>query len=212
MLTGLLYNKPDDHLQFLGDCINSAKKISNLKWDTFLDHNKNPLPAIPRTTDGPIRSESFGLSDEPVFPTFETEPVIEMKIQTKLPAIRKDSEHEAESIDIIDDQTVNETLVKDKSEEPVKENLFKNQNVIFVLGKVIITGIAQFSQMVQHICSCCLLFVTPLLCVVIFRWARVREGNTMCKDCGTFWTRASFSWRTFERRSHQKLRKSCFDC
>ena len=136
MLTGLLHNKPDDHLQFLGDCINSARNIPNLKWDSFLDHSKKPLPAIPKTTDGPIRSESFGLSDEPVFPTFKTEPVLEMKIQTKLPAIRKDSKQQEDSNDAVDDETTNEIFVKDDIDISAKENLFKNQNVVFVLGKI----------------------------------------------------------------------------
>ena len=137
MLTGLLYNKPDDHLQFLGDCINSAKTIPNLKWDTFLDHSKKPLPAIPKTTDGPIRSESFGLSDESVFPTFKTEPVLEMKIQTKLPAIGADSGQQEDGNDAIDKVAVNAIfVVKDDIDTPVKENLFKNQTVVFVLGKM----------------------------------------------------------------------------
>ncbi|XP_028408341.1 adenylate kinase isoenzyme 5-like [Dendronephthya gigantea] len=136
MLTGLLYNKPDDHLQFLGDCINSAKQIPNLKWDSFLDHSKKPLPAIPRASDGPIRSESFGLSDEPVFPTFKTEPVLEMKLQTKLPAIRKDSEDDVpvESNHISYEQTVNEHFLNGESGLQFKENQFTNQTVIFVLG------------------------------------------------------------------------------
>jgi hypothetical protein len=137
MLTGLLYNKPADHLQFLGECINSAKEIESLKWDTFLDRSKKPLPAIPRTTDGPIRSETFGLSDEPVFPTFETEPILEMKIQSKLPGIRKDSAHDSDDVD--NDQTIKETLPQTQSEgSPTQQDLFKNQNVIFVLGKIIL--------------------------------------------------------------------------
>lgn len=138
MLTGLLYNKPDDHLQFLGDCINSARNIPNLKWDTFLDHSKKPLPAIPKTTDGPIRSESFGLSDEPVFPTFKTEPVLEMKIQTKLPAIGTDNKLQEDSNDAVDDETMNEIFVKDRMDMSAKENLFKNQTVVFVLGKIML--------------------------------------------------------------------------
>ena len=138
MLTGLLYNKPDDHLQFLGDCINSAKNIPNLKWDTFLDHSKKPLPAIPKTTDGPIRSESFGLSNETVFPTFETEPVLEMKLQTKLPAIRNNSKQSDDLIDG-DASIINESFNKNNNttDVPVKQNLFKDQTVIFVLGKMI---------------------------------------------------------------------------
>ncbi|CAB3983276.1 adenylate kinase isoenzyme 5-like [Paramuricea clavata] len=148
MLTGLLFNKPDDHLQFLGDCINSAKQIENLKWDTFLDHSKKPLPAIPKTTDGPIRSEGFGLSDEPVFPTFETEPILEMKIQTKLPSIRMDSEHASYYVGV--DEATNETVVKEGSEVPVKENLFKNQTIIFVLGGPGSGKGTQCARIVEH--------------------------------------------------------------
>lgn len=136
MLTGLLYNKPDDHLQFLGDCINSAKKIPSLKWDSFLDHSKKPLPAIPRVSDGPIRSESFGLSDEPAFPTFKTEPVLEMKLQTKLPAIRKDNKDDVpvNSNNNSYHGSINEYSVKEES----GLTLFTNQTVIFVLGELIV--------------------------------------------------------------------------
>ena len=136
MLTGLLYNKPADHLQFLGECINSAREIENLKWDTFLNHNKAPLPAIPKTTDGPIRSESFGLSDEPVFPTFETEPILEMKIQTKLPGIKKDNGYDTN--DVANDE-IKTTVVPNGSEgSSRKQDLFKNQTVVFVLGKIVL--------------------------------------------------------------------------
>ena len=135
MLTGLLYNKPEDHLQFLGECINSARTLPNLTWDTFLDHSRKPLPAIPKANDGPIRSEGFGLTDEPLFTTrtFETEPLLEMKIQTKLPSITKDIEHVEDNIGV--DVTINKSLVKEEYALPGQDDSFKKQIVIFVLGK-----------------------------------------------------------------------------
>ena len=140
MLTGLLYNKPEDHLKFLGECIDSAKNLPNLKWDTFVDLSKKPLPAIPKAHNGPIRSESYDL-DEPLFPskTFPTQPIVEMKIQTKLPPIKHENDIEdpldnnndypnGEKIDVADD-------VDNKDTELLWEKQFDKQRVIFVLGK-----------------------------------------------------------------------------
>lgn len=139
MLTGLLYNKPEDHLKFLGECIDSAKNLPNLKWDTFVDLSKKPLPAIPKAHNGPIRSESYDL-DEPLFPskTFPTQPIVEMKIQTKLPPIKHENDIEdpldnnndypnGEKIDVADD-------VDKKDTELLWEKQFDKQRVIFVLG------------------------------------------------------------------------------
>ena len=79
MLTGLLYHKPEDHLAFLENCISLAKTEKDIKWNSFLDVSKKPLPPIPKT-DGPIKSEA---GDE--IRTFTTEP--EMKQKQPLPPI-----------------------------------------------------------------------------------------------------------------------------
>lgn len=138
MLTGLLYNKPKDHLQFLGECINSAKTNPNIKWDTFLDLNKKPLPAIPKTTDGPIRSESYSLQEPSLEQkTFPTEPVLEMKIQTKLPAIKKGNGNSMDSVDSLDGDVTTEKHISTNGGDddmPFQLKQFEKQRVIFVLG------------------------------------------------------------------------------
>lgn len=148
MLTGLLYNKPKDHLQFLGDCINAAKSTENIKWDTFL--GKKPLPPISKVNDGPIRSESFGFSDEPVIPTFETEPILEMKLKTKLPSIGQDRENKSSDLDNVDEIMIdNDNDVEDFIEKEAflhkmalekEAGSFKNQTIIFVLGMITISN------------------------------------------------------------------------
>lgn len=139
MLTGLLYNKPKDHLQFLGECISSAKTNPNIKWDTFLDLNKKPLPAIPKTTDGPIRSESYSLQEPSLEQkTFPTEPVLEMKIQTKLPAIKKGNGNSMDSVDSLDGDVTTEKHISTNGGDddmPFQLKQFEKQRVIFVLGK-----------------------------------------------------------------------------
>lgn len=52
MMTALMYEKPNDHIKFLEDCLQKAKVEDKVRWHTFLD----PLPDIPKT-QGKIHSE-----------------------------------------------------------------------------------------------------------------------------------------------------------
>ncbi|XP_078605176.1 uncharacterized protein LOC144878458 isoform X3 [Branchiostoma floridae x Branchiostoma japonicum] len=57
ILTGLMYNRPEDHISYIEDCLQQAKQsdIQNLRWDSFV--RDKALPPIP-TYDG-TRSTTF---------------------------------------------------------------------------------------------------------------------------------------------------------
>lgn len=121
MLTGLLYHKPEDHLAFLENCISLAKTEKDIKWNTFLDVSKKPLPPIPKT-DGPIKSEA---GDE--VRTFTTEP--ELKTRQPLPPISG----QRPSIDD-DEKDLTETNILTSESEEELEVEFSGQRIVFVLG------------------------------------------------------------------------------
>lgn len=122
MLTGLLYHKPEDHLAFLENCISLAKTEKDIKWNTFLDLSKKPLPPIPKT-DGPIKSEA---GDD--VRTFATEP--EMKVKQPLPPINVSAPRP--SIDSDRELTEKNILTSESEEEEEVE--FSGQRIVFVLG------------------------------------------------------------------------------
>lgn len=123
MLTGLLYHKPEDHLAFLENCISLAKTEKDIKWNSFLDVSKKPLPPIPKT-DGPIKSEA---GDE--IRTFTTEP--EMKQKQPLPPINGAAHP---SIDEDDKELTEKNILTSESDEEVDVE-FSGQRIVFVLGK-----------------------------------------------------------------------------
>ncbi|KAJ7339397.1 hypothetical protein OS493_005792 [Desmophyllum pertusum] len=118
MLTGLLYHKPEDHLAFLENCLSLAKSEKDIRWNSFLDLSKKPLPPIPKA-DGPIKSES---GDE--IRTFTTE--AEMKQKSPLPPISRPS------IDDDDKELTERNILTDSEEEVEVE--FSGQRIVYVLG------------------------------------------------------------------------------
>ena len=124
MLTGLLYNKPKDHLAFLENCISLAKTEKDIKWNTFLDAHKKPLPPIPKA-DGRIKSEAT--TDE--VRTFATEP--EMKVKQPLPPINMSGPRV--SIDS-DKELTEKNILTSESEEEIDME-FSGQRIVFVLGE-----------------------------------------------------------------------------
>lgn len=123
MLTGLLYHKPKDPLAFLENCISLAKTGKDIKWNTFLDVSKKPLPPIPKT-DGPIKAEAA--VDE--VRTFATEP--EMKVKQPLPPINLSGARV--SVDS-DKELTEKNILTSESEEEVEVE-FSGQRIVFVLG------------------------------------------------------------------------------
>lgn len=121
MLTGLLYHKPEDHLAFLESCLSLAKTEKDIKWNTFLDLSKKPLPPIPKA-DGPIKSEA---GDD--VRTFPTEP--EMKVRQPLPPISGSRP----SIDDDEKELTERNILTSDSEEEVEVE-FSGQRIVFVLG------------------------------------------------------------------------------
>ena len=124
MLTGLLYHKPKDPLAFLENCISLAKTGKDIKWNTFLDVSKKPLPPIPKT-DGPIKAEAA--VDE--VRTFATEP--EMKVKQPLPPINLSGARV--SVDS-DKELTEKNILTSESEEEVEVE-FSGQRIVFVLGE-----------------------------------------------------------------------------
>ena len=124
MLTGLLYNKPEDPLAFLEGCISLAKeKGADIKWNTFLDLNKKPLPPIPKM-DGAIKSEGGEIA------TFATEPGAEIKNRIPLPPIGAN-----QHIDDDDKELQEKNIVTSGSESEEEEEVeFSGQRIVFVLG------------------------------------------------------------------------------
>lgn len=128
MLTGLLYHKPEDHLAYLEQCISVAKnEKNNIKWNTFLDLDKKPLPPIPKG-EGPLRAEGQDLH------TFQTEPGAEIKNKPPLPPIGM----QGHSIDVDDEKDLTEKNIitpEDSEEEEEVEVEFSGQRIVYVLGK-----------------------------------------------------------------------------
>lgn len=131
MLTGLLYNKPEDHLSFLEQCIAVAKSTekNDIKWNSFLDLNKKPLPPIPKG-DGPLRSEG---QDGNNMATFATEPGAEIRNKQPLPPIGGRVIEYDDEKDLTEKNIV--TPVDSEEEEEDVEVEFSGQRIVYVLGK-----------------------------------------------------------------------------
>ncbi|XP_022084207.1 adenylate kinase isoenzyme 5-like isoform X2 [Acanthaster planci] len=80
LMTGLMYHKPGNHVEYMLECLNKIKddKMEAVRWNTFVDGVKGqaPLPPIP-SSDAPMERE----------PTFTTEVPLEMKRSSPLPPI-----------------------------------------------------------------------------------------------------------------------------
>ncbi|XP_033102131.1 adenylate kinase isoenzyme 5-like [Anneissia japonica] len=82
MMTGLMYFKPENHLEYLQECITKAKDSDgrSLQWNTFVEdqvqmRKTSPLPPI---TSEPLERQ----------PTFATEPsLLDLKTTSPLPPI-----------------------------------------------------------------------------------------------------------------------------
>lgn len=49
LLTGLMYYRPDDPIDYLEDCLKKARELGGpdkVRWDTFVGHEKKPLPPL----------------------------------------------------------------------------------------------------------------------------------------------------------------------
>ncbi|XP_023930387.1 adenylate kinase isoenzyme 5 isoform X1 [Lingula anatina] len=82
LMTGLLFNRPEDHIAFLQACLEKVKHegLHNIKWNVFIEHanGKKPLPPIAPGTNGKIEKK------EPETPSVPTE----MRKSSPLPPIR----------------------------------------------------------------------------------------------------------------------------
>ena len=126
MLTGLLYHKPEDHLAFLEGCLSLAKQEgADIKWNTFLDLNKKPLPPIPKT-DGPIKTEVSDVH------TFATEPGAELKNKQPLPPIGVHQHIDDDDKDLQEKNIITSGSEEEEEEEEVE---FSGQRIVFVLGE-----------------------------------------------------------------------------
>ncbi|CAF93105.1 unnamed protein product, partial [Tetraodon nigroviridis] len=49
LLTGLMYYRPDDPIDYLEGCLKKARELGGpdkVGWDTFVGHEKKPLPPL----------------------------------------------------------------------------------------------------------------------------------------------------------------------
>ncbi|XP_006824705.1 adenylate kinase isoenzyme 5-like, partial [Saccoglossus kowalevskii] len=62
LMTGLMYYRPEDHLEYMQECLNKAKEKGpdNIKWNSFVEDIKRSSPLPPITPS---------LSREPTFQT-----------------------------------------------------------------------------------------------------------------------------------------------
>ncbi|KAM6918566.1 adenylate kinase isoenzyme 5 [Xenentodon cancila] len=70
LLTGLMYYRPDDPIEYLEGCLNKARELGGpdkVRWDTFVGQEKKPLPPL---NGGQTRRSLFRnvLPDSPNFP------------------------------------------------------------------------------------------------------------------------------------------------
>ncbi|XP_070582165.1 uncharacterized protein [Ptychodera flava] len=92
LMTGLMYYRPEDHVEYLQSCLQKAKEAGheNIKWNSFVEGVKRTSPLPPITPS---------LSREP---TFQTEASIpEMKKTTPLPPISRQGTTQARLILIV---------------------------------------------------------------------------------------------------------------
>lgn len=90
LMTGLMYYRPDDHIDYLQDCLKKIREngVDHVKWNLFIEsRRKTPLPPIAGGQGG-----DNGRTDQPMMggrdPSFITEPQsLEAKKGTPLPPI-----------------------------------------------------------------------------------------------------------------------------
>ncbi|XP_066293891.1 uncharacterized protein [Branchiostoma lanceolatum] len=79
ILTGLMYNRPEDHISYIENCLQQAKgsDIQNLRWDSFV--RDKALPPIPpfdgtRSTTFPTEPNMQEMNRNQVLPPIATAP------------------------------------------------------------------------------------------------------------------------------------------
>ncbi|XP_078686294.1 uncharacterized protein LOC144918994 isoform X2 [Branchiostoma floridae x Branchiostoma belcheri] len=79
ILTGLMYNRPEDHISYIEDCLQQAKQsdIQNLRWDSFVrDKALPPIPSFDgtRSTTFPTEPNMQEMHKNQVLPPIPTAP------------------------------------------------------------------------------------------------------------------------------------------
>eukprot|EP00794_Sanderia_malayensis_P016052 gene16052-17674_t len=124
LMTALMYQKPEDHIQFLGDCLSKAKKEDKINWHTFIE----PLPPIP-TSGAKIHSENES-SDErktsPIPQVASTSPAL--KKPEPLPPIVSDRDKKA-TPEVGEKQTIDDEASKPTSPPPQTLPVKKEQSI-----------------------------------------------------------------------------------
>ena len=74
MMTALLYNRPDDPVEFLDQCIKKAKETRNIKWDSFLDVSETKSSSKTESTNlSGVKNDAKDVCNK----LFRTEPELE---------------------------------------------------------------------------------------------------------------------------------------
>ena len=143
MMTALMYKKPENHIQFLEDCLDKAKQDPKVRWHSFIE----PLPPIPKASDK-IQSESstprqeLSSNDSETTDGKQTESVVtekkdEASASTLAEQVFKKHMDEINSLDDKndDDDEVERPWYADYTEKNIDTSAIQGKPIVFVLGR-----------------------------------------------------------------------------
>eukprot|EP00126_Sphaerothecum_destruens_P009973 Sdes_comp20643_c0_seq1m15852 len=177
-MTGLMFNKPEDHIGFIENCLEKVKSMkeepSKLRWDIFVERKSKSLPPIEKKHKSEKKKES---QPEPVQKVEQDSSPTENPIEyheTKKPATpsaqQKPPVQPDPSTSTIPPapatSSPNSTFVADP------DSSLMDRKIVFVLGK----------QKNKPCSFCCVFFTNQLVVLIsshhsIYRRARIRKGN-----------------------------------
>ena len=145
MMTALMYKKPENHIQFLEDCLDKAKQDPKVRWHSFIE----PLPPIPKATEK-IQSEastprefSTDLPEKTDSKQTENNVVEEKKDEasastsTLAEQVFKKHMDEINSLDDKNDdaEEIERLWYADYTERNIDTSVIQGKPIVFVLGR-----------------------------------------------------------------------------
>lgn len=142
MMTALMYKKPENHIQFLEDCLDKAKKDPKVRWHSFIE----PLPPIPKATEKiqsetstprDVSSDSAERTDSKQTENSVEEKKDEVSANTLAEQVFK---KHIDDINSLDDKNDNEEEVErpwyaDYTEKNIDTSVIQGKPIVFVLGR-----------------------------------------------------------------------------
>ena len=134
-----MYKKPENHIQFLEDCLGKAKQDPKVRWHSFIE----PLPPIPKATEK-IQSEASALGEntnvgDDTIDRKQSETVVEKKDKANSLAEQVFKKH-MDEINSLDDKNYDEKdaverpWYADYTEKNVDTSVIQGKPIVFVLG------------------------------------------------------------------------------